>query len=452
MNCRSSLALCLASLSVLPAQAQRVDFLPSAEVVVGRQLQISVSGLPPGTEQTLITRRVVSDFMGGKRLVEAQATFRSDANGRIDLASAVPLAGSYQEADVQGLFWSARAVAAPPPADLGDDQVEFDVRQGERELTRARLTLHRSDPALQWQPVPGLPGAALASLPGGHKLPAIIALGGSEGGSVAVRGVAARLASQGYAVLAFPYYSPSGWGPSGPMPAELPALPSSFIDIPVDRLEQARGWLLQQPGVDGTRIALYGVSKGAEFALIAASRMPWVSAVVAVVPSDVVWEGWGMGVAPGQRSSYSWQGNALPFVPYRGIESEFAGFQTGAEVRLRRPHDGGRADHPAAVEPARIRVEDIAGPVLVIGGGDDQVWDSGGMASAIAARRAAAGRPTEALIYPQAGHAIGGPGWSPTTGHNAGPMKLGGQPDADARAAADAWPKTLAFLRRALTD
>ena len=60
---------------------------------------------------------------------------------------------------------------------------------------------------------------------------------------------------------------------------------------------------------------MVGTSKGAELALLAAVRMPWIKALVALVPTDVVWEGWGLGVSPGQRTTFAWQGNALPFVP-----------------------------------------------------------------------------------------------------------------------------------------
>jgi dienelactone hydrolase len=179
--------------------------------------------------------------------------------------------------------------------------------------------------------------------------------------------------------------------------------------------------------------------------------MAWIGCVVAVVPSDVVWEGWGPD-APraGVRSSFAFEGKPLPFVPYQHLDKELAGFQTLSDVKLRRPHDAGRALHPDRVTPARIAVEAIAAPVLVVGGDDDQVWDSGGMARAIAQRRSTAGLPTVALIYPRAGHAIGGTGWLPTTTYNAGPMKMGGTPQADAQAQADAWPKTLSFLAATL--
>ena len=71
------------------------------------------------------------------------------------------------------------------------------------------------------------------------------------------------------------------------------------------------------PGVDIDRFGLFGGSKGAEFALIAASRYPWIDSVVAYAPTDLVWEGWGLEVieAEGTRSSFSFEGEALPFMP-----------------------------------------------------------------------------------------------------------------------------------------
>lgn len=450
MSMRSISLPLLAALALGAAQAQRLQVEPAADVVVGTPLALRVAELAPGATVTLRSDRAARDWRGQPVLYRAEARFVADAAGRIDLAQAAPAAGSYQSADVQGLFWSASAVHAPIPAGLGESQVQLSVRDGERELTALTLTLRRQHAQLQLTPVPEFPGAVLARLPGSVPRPALIALGGSEGGSLAVGRGAALLASQGFAVLALPYYSPGGWGPNGPTPPELPMLPAAFADIPLERLEQARDWLQQQPGIAGDRIGLHGVSKGAELALLAAVRMPWIRSVVAVVPSDVSWEGWGPGVEPGRRGSFAWRGQPLPFVPYQGFAQEMQGFSNGAGVRFLRPHEAGRAAFPQAVAAARIPVEDYAGPLLVIGGGDDQVWASGTMAQAIAARRQAAGRETLALVYPEAGHALSGPGWSPTTAYNAGPMKTGGQPAADGRAVADAWPKTINFLRRTL--
>ena len=432
------------------AHAQQFLLSPaSGEVLAGEPVSIRLNGLPAAAELTLLARRTVREWDGGDRLYGASARFKSDANGGLDLATAVPLpGGSYCGADLRGLFWSMTPQATRAPAGPVSD-VQLEVRCGGTLLAQQTVRLLPALPQVLQRDATPFPGARFAHLPGAARRPALILLGGSEGGSLITR-EAPVYASRGYAVLALPYYSPPGWGALGPTPAELPTLPAAFADIPIERLQQARAWLAQQPEVDSSRIGVVGTSKGAELALLAAVRMAWIKAVVALAPTDVVWEGWGPGVAPGQRAGFAWQGNALPFVPYKDFDKEFAGFATGADVKIRRPQDAGRAANPDRMAAARIPVEDIAAPVLVAGGHDDQVWDSGGMAQAIAQARDKAGRTTVALVYRDAGHFLGGTGWSPTTQYNAGPSKIGGTPMANAHAQADIFPRVFEFLAQAL--
>jgi dienelactone hydrolase len=462
MNTLLRTTVLLPALAILAAHAtwaQRVVIEPGPSVLAGEPMRIVLEGFAPGREVHLVAERDVRDATG-LRPYRSQARFVADAQGRVDLGRQAPEpGGSYGGADVRGPLWSmvpasagpgdpASAAASAPPR---TNQVRFEARQGERSAT-ATLVLepHRHD-VVQRAATAALPGAVYAHLPTSAptRRPALILLGGSEGGRRIVRD-APVYASRGYAVLALPYYSPPGWGPNGPTPAELPELPAAFADIPLERLEAAREWLAAQPEVDASRIGIVGTSKGAEFALLAAVRMPWLKAVVALVPSDVVWEGWGPGVAPGRASSFSWRGQGLPFVPYKDFEKELAGFATGAEVRIRRPQDAGRAANPERVAAARIPVEDIAAPVFVAGADDDQVWDSGGMARNIAAARSRAGRETVTLVFRDAGHALGSPGTWPTTQYNAGPSKAGGNPEADARAQAQVWAAQFEFLGRVL--
>ena len=432
------------------AQAQSLQVLPSADVLAGTALQIAVLGASPGAEITVQSTRRVAEFNGAERTYTASARFKADAQGRVDLAQQAPLSGSYSGADVRGLFWSMTPAADPTLAAPPLRQVLLQARRADGSLL-AEQTVHlrAQDSAVLQRKAEPFAGAVFATLPGAAKHPALILLGGSEGGSLITRD-APVWASRGYAVLALPYYSPGAWGPNGPLPPELPSLPAAFADIPIERLQAARDWLVQQPEVDGTRIGVMGTSKGAEYALLAGTRMPWIKTIVAIVPTDVVWEGWGPGVAPGTRSSFAWQGQPLPFVPYKDFEKEFAGFTTGADVKIRRPQDQGRAAHPGRVPAARIPVEDIAAPLLVAGAHDDQIWDSGSMAQAIADSRGKAGRTTVALVYRDAGHFLGGTGWAPTTQYNAGPMKSGGTPEATARAQAEVFVQTVDFLRQHL--
>lgn len=439
-----SLSLCCS----VSATAQTMTIAPAGPILSGDPIAITLSGLAPNAQVTIAARRLIADGPA-KVPYRAEATFTADATGRLDVGQAKPVSGSYRSADIRGLFWSMTPSKEMTDAPADSGQVLLTARVAGEVVANGEVRFVGTLPAVATEAVANFPGAVFARVPGKQRLPVVIVLGGSEGGSRSVCELALNLAARGFAVLALPYYSPAAYGSDE---RELPALPRSFVDIPVDRLDQAHAWLKARPDVDAGRIALYGTSKGAEFVLIAAARMKWIRAVVAIVPSDVVWQGWGPDVMPvdARRSSFSYAGRALPFVPNKDFMQELSGFQTGTEVRYRRPQDKGRAGDPAAAVAARIRVEDFKGPLLVAGGIDDQMWASGMMAQNIAERRAAAKLETVTLIYPDAGHALNGSGWSPTTQYNAGLFKIGGTAEANARAQAETWRETLAFLRRTL--
>jgi uncharacterized protein len=280
-----------------------------------------------------------------------------------------------------------------------------------------------------------LPGAFFRTPGGPGPFPTIIVLGGSEGGDSLARRFAPAFVEQGYAVLGLPYYSPD-WNGRG---SQFPRLPAAFSNIPVETVERARDWLRRRADVRSDAVGVYGVSKGAELALLAGTLIDGFAAIVAIVPSDVVWEGWGPGTQPGGSSSFSWRGEPLPFVPYVGMNEELAKFSDRtARPRLRLPHDRGRHEAPDRAVRARIAVERIDEPVLVAGGDADQTWNSGEMAQAIAERRAEAGLETVALIFTDAGHGLAGTGDAITGQFTQG----------DLAAQRAIWPATLEFLRR----
>ena len=291
-------------------------------------------------------------------------------------------------------------------------------------------------------PVPGLAHAEVYRLDDAEPRPVVVILHGAEGGNGAGRRFGPILARMGYVAVGLPYYSPD-WGQYGP-PKALPELAGSFVDIPVDELARLRDALAAMPGVDIEQFALFAGSKGSEFALIAASRYDWIDAVVAYTPSDIVWEGWGLETleAEGTRSSFAFEGQALPFMPYRGFVE---GLLSGDAADLRAIHENGRADHPEREAAARIPVENYGGALLLIAGEKDAQWNAARQARNIQATRQAAGLRTEVLIYPEAGHDLIGDG-GPRQAH-----RSGGTPEANAAARADAWPRVAAFLANALT-
>lgn len=446
----AAIAVCLIALN---ASAQQFVTLPKDEVLIHEPVGIALRGLVPKQTVKVTAERVMSDAMSSKRtLYRSHAIFAADDKGSVDVTAATPVSGTFKRADARGLFWSMLPTTDP----VGERQplrIEFfattidkDGKESEKPLATTSLRIINSLPNIKAEAIDAFPGAQFANATEPGKRPAIILLGGSEGGSFVTRD-APMLASRGFAVLALPYYSPPAWPTQQ---AELPALPRAFADIPVERLNAAREWLQKRTDVDAERIAVFGTSKGAEFALLAGVHLPWVRSIVAYVPSDVVWEGWGPNIEPGQRSSFALNGKALPFVPYQDFSAEFTGFEKNEPVRIRRPQDKGRAANPAAAAKARIPVEKINAPVLLVAGQEDQVWNSAMMAHNIAERRAEANLDTVSLIYVDAGHWLNGSAMNPTTQYDAGINKSGGTPEGNAFAQSDAFPKVIAFLRRTL--
>lgn len=190
------------------------------------------------------------------------------------------------------------------------------------------------------------------------------------------------------------------------------------------------------------RIVLVGVSKSAEAFLLYAAHDPRVDGVVALAPTHVAWANVGPGadgqVRP-QRSSWTWRGVPVPFVPY---DDDFAVDTDPPEYRPMYEHS--LTAFPDAVDAARIPVEQVFADVLVVAGEADRVWPSADSARDIEARRAAYGLPTTVVTHPAAGHRVILPGERPASG--GARMARGGSESADRELGEQAWP----HLRRLL--
>lgn len=423
------------------ASGPRFTYAPAAEVLQGAPLTVRLEGLLAGSSVRIMAERRFGRPAGVHR---AWASFTADGRGVVDLSRAAARDGTYEGVDRAGLFWSMQPTPDPLPADWKSGEVRLTATIDGQPAAEGLVRLLGFDPKVTDEAIPGFPAARLYRLPGGKPRPVVVVLHGADGNTGASDRYGRKLASLGYAMVGLPYYSPD-WGPAAP-PKAIPELPGSFIDIRVDQIGELRDWLKTRPDLDASRIALFGGSKGAEFALLAASKYPWITSVVAFAPSDLVWEGWGLEMldAEGTRSSFSFQGKALAFMPYKGFVE---GLMAGPRADLLKIHEDGRAAHPDREAAARIRVENFPGPMLLVAGGKDRQWKSGTMASNLETVRKARGLETTLLLYPEAGHDVGGDGWTPTLGEVA---RGGGSAAANARAQTDAWPKVLAFLKKTL--
>jgi dienelactone hydrolase len=254
---------------------------------------------------------------------------------------------------------------------------------------------------------------------------AIIVLGGSEGGLGGSRNLARRLAAAGFDAIAVSYFGEPGQ--------------SSRLDqVPIEPVTRAREWLEARPG-PGEAIAVLGVSKGGELALLTASRDPAIKAVVAAVPSHVVWQGIDM---QGGMTGSSWTAGGVPlaYVPY-DLSNGF--------ISVHALYAGSLAAAPAE---AGIPVEQIAGPILLVSGQADSLWPSTEMANRVEQRLRAHGFPhgVTHLAYADAGHAVFGPPVRADAPGLERALGLGGTIDGLVAARADGWPRVLAFLQDAL--
>lgn len=219
-----------------------------------------------------------------------------------------------------------------------------------------------------------------------------------------------------------------------------PGQPPGICEVPLEPIVSA----LDQLAGRVQRLAIVGVSKGAEAALLIASFDPRVDAVVAFAPTDVVWANVGPGLDGRSlpwRSSWKRGGEPLPFVP---MADDWQPASVDGLPSFRPWYERSfQQFHQEAVEAA-IPVEKIQGSVHLIAGGDDRVWDSAAASERIANRRSAMNLTTDVFVHPQAGHRTTLPGEVPVTVGIA--MNRGGTPDADAELGSRAFPALLSAL------
>ncbi|MFE9424979.1 acyl-CoA thioester hydrolase/BAAT C-terminal domain-containing protein [Kitasatospora sp. NPDC006697] len=256
---------------------------------------------------------------------------------------------------------------------------------------------------------------------------AVIVLSGSSGRIDRQR--TELLAEQGFLTLAIRWFGGPG------QPAGICEVPLETFVAAVDLLD-SRG---------ARRISILGWSKGAEAALLTAVHEPRVDAVVAVSPTALTWCNLGPGLDGRQRpyrSGWTWQGQPLPFVPLD--DTWFEADHGEGPVAVRSSYDLSERTFADRLATAAIPVERMSADLLLIAGGDDEMWGSLRYAEQLAARRRAAGLPVRLVARADAGHRVRFPGETPAP---PSPVYLyGGTDEANARLGAAAWEPILSTL------
>lgn len=250
----------------------------------------------------------------------------------------------------------------------------------------------------------------------------VLVLAGSSGRLDSAR--ADVLARAGATALAMRWF---GGPDQPPTPCEVPL--ESFMAA-LDRLA---------PHCD--RLAVMGLSYGAEAALSVAARDPRVDAVVAFAPTHVVWEGHRTDDDAPARSKWTWRGEPVPFVPLdrAWVSDEQPPSFTPLYERSLEVAASLDCSLNGSLEAARIPVERIRAELLLVAGGDDAVWPSARSVDEIVRRRAAHGADTHTVVDTSAGHPVVLPG--EPTGDARRPYRVGGDTGAPQRLGAATWPQ-----------
>jgi dienelactone hydrolase len=409
-----------------PRPAPVIEIQPRDTVLLGDPVTVRMTGLPAGATVTLRAR--ILDPQG--TIWESHAGFRADVRGVVDVGRDAPVSGTYSGVDRLGMFWSMQEIEGQAGSRQARDSeravstVLFEAVVDGRvvaEKVHRRILRRKAVTVTEVRDV-GLVGT-LYHPDGVTPSPGIVVIGGSGGGIGWQKAMAELLSAHGYAALALAYFGMEG-------------LPDSLERIPLEYCGRAIDWMDRSDLVKKKRLAVMGVSKGAELALLLGTRFPAVGAVIAYVPSSVVFQS----LAPGypRTSSWTYEEREMAYVPYLITERYRA---SGQLVDL---YEDSLMNRVAA-EAASIPVERIGGPILLLSGQDDTLWPSTQMAGEVMKRLRKNKHPftDRHFAYSDAGHFIARYPYFPS----AGSTRRGGTEQGNARAQADSWEKVLGFLK-----
>ncbi len=211
--------------------------------------------------------------------------------------------------------------------------------------------------------------------------PAILLLHGSEGGWAGWSHVTAvALAHRGFVAMPLPYSFGGNWVHAG-----------DIHDISLDRTERAVAWLRTSPLTSG-KVGLYGVSRGAEHALLVTSLMArddlvhLPDAVAVHAPSDEI---------VGAFMAGEWMPNDEATRDAKG--------NNDAAVASSRRAWSWRGSGEALSPGMQIEIERYNGPVFISHGTSDEIW-SVDRTRRIEARLQGANRNPEVHYFAAEGH------------------------------------------------
>jgi esterase/lipase len=378
-------------------------------------------------------------------LYESAALFTADAEGFVDLSRQKPDSGSYDFIDSMGLIVSV--ISRDPKAlekitrNITVSENMFIDIQAEYGQERASVRLERlfKTPEIKSQRITDeFVGEFFYSDHPENKT--ILWLGGS-GSNLAINApIAAALASHGFNVLAVAYFGEKG-------------LPPQLSRIPLEYFEKVFAWLQNNSLTAGKEIQILGMSKGAELALILASRHPFITKVALFAPHAYYFQG----IALRNESSWTYEGKDLPYIRLKNswfLADMLKSFIKNEPFEYTSVFKKGLAVAENK-DAARINVKNAKADLLLFTSKECGMWNTydGCVEIMDTLRKHRYPYTYDLVVYEDAGEPYLVPYVFPATISSAkmAPrlvLSMGGTLEGNAHARVDSWEKAIRFLRQ----
>lgn len=406
-----------------------------------QKIDLCVSELPPNAKVKI--NAVMNFPWAPNTQFESAALFTANAQGEVDVSTQKPDSGSYDFINSMGLIVSM--TSQNPKAmeqiarNISIDEslfIEISVRCGD-EHTSVRLERWFKAPEVKREIISdGFVGEFFYS--GNPQNQTIVWLGGS-GSNLAVNAlICAPLASHGFNVLSVPFFGEAN-------------LPGQLSRIPIEYFERVFDWLAHCPQTAGKTVQILGMSKGAEAALLLASRYPMIKKVAVWAPHAYCFQG----LAFKNESSWTYSGKDIEYIRLKNrwlladvlncmVKNKPFGFTNIYKKGLALAKNK---------EDARIKIENARADLLLITGTDCGMWNTydGCLEVMETLRKNNYPFVYNWVVYEQAGEPYLVPYVIPVSMNSVKmaprlTLSTGGTLEGNARAQAGAWEKTLEFF------
>lgn len=422
------------------------------KALVDKKIKIKVLGLKPQSSLK-ITAKGELPWCSDEKF-SSYAVFTADDNGEADLDLMKPVDGTYKNADSMGLIYSLKKCESNGKniaENISIDKPMIINLNFESENSNIQVSLERSfktDDISILDINEGFHGRLFSNKNAGNKI--ILLITGSDGDTEVLDLMAGPLSSRGFNVLTVPYFA-------------VPGLPATLEKVPLEYFEKVFKWIKHNTIInkrrdEETEIYIHGTSKGAEAALLLASRYKEIKKVAAIEAHGYVFQGLnGFAFSDNTSSSFSYGGKSIPFIKcYNDIFYE----------ELKKCNEKGipfgfASTHKKCVdmadnkEEARIKIENSEADLLITTGKEDNIWNGYEGCKVLMAnlKKNNYKHNVEFLVYEHMGHPMPIPYIIPLSENTTIPMMggvftSGGTVEGNVEGQYDSWNRTIEFFKK----